>query len=244
VAGQLNAIPAARESPEPERIETARIDAVALPDTVDLRQEWLPIGDQGHTASCVGWAVSGVLRWHLVTAGQLAPDQALSPRFIWAAAKEWYQRETFPSTFLAEDGTSLQAGLDVLVNFGAALESELPWATGIATGSVEDFNASAATRTITTYAQIKGPDRWRQWLHQSGPVLVLLQKDKHLDSGVLETFDPASASGGHAAALFGYGPGYFLVRSSWGTDWGEQGYARMSVDYAAAAVSEAYGVIV
>ena len=43
------------------------------------------------------------------------------------AAKEWFQRETFPSTFLETDGTSLKAGLDVVRKFGVALEEEFPW---------------------------------------------------------------------------------------------------------------------
>ena len=58
------------------------------------------------------------------------------------------------------------------------------------------------------------------------------------------TFDPDSVTGSHAAALFGYGPDHFLLRSSWGPSWGDGGYARMSLDYAAQAVIESYGVMV
>ncbi len=43
---------------------------------------------------------------------------------------------------------------------------------------------------------------------------------------------------------YGYGPDHFLLRSSWGTDWGDEGYARMSLDYTAQAVIESYGVMV
>jgi C1A family cysteine protease len=75
-------------------------------------------------------------------------------------------------------------------------------------------------------------------------VLVLLQVDKNLDAAKLDTFDDASVVGSHAAALFGYGPDHFLLRSSWGADWGDGGYARMSLGYAAQAVIESYGVIV
>ncbi len=243
MAGELKAIPAARESPDRHLDHPAQLGDTPLPDTVDLRRDWLPVFDQGHTASCVGWAVTGVLRYHLVTAGQLAPDQPLSPRYVWTAAKEMFQREDFPSTFLREDGTSLKAGLDVVRRFGAVLESELPWETGLAAGPPEQFNASARRRRILSYVALAGPDQWRRWLHESGPVLVLVQKDSKLDAGTLDEFDDGSVTGSHAAALFGYGPDHFLLRSSWGTGWGEQGYARMSLDYAAKAVIESYGVI-
>ncbi len=71
-------------------------------------------------------------------------------------------------------------------------------------------------------------------------------QDRHFGSatGELTEFDAASVNGSHAAALVGYGPDHFLLRSSWGTDWGEDGYVRMSLDYTAQAVIESYGVMV
>jgi C1A family cysteine protease len=53
--------------------------------------------------------------------------------------------------------------------------------------------------------------------------------------------DPDEA--GHAASLVGYGPDYFILRNSWGTGWGDRGYAYLSDDYARAAIEDAYGVV-
>ena len=68
--------------------------------------------------------------------------------------------------------------------------------------------------------------------------------DAHIESGKLDALDAGSVDGSHSAALFGYGPGHFLLRSSWGPAWGDGGYARMSLAYAEQAVIESYGVIV
>jgi C1A family cysteine protease len=252
---QLAAIPAARRSRETENDygpEKAHLADAPLPDTVDLRQDWHAVPDQGHTASCVGWTVAdSLLRWHLVKDGKLGPDQRLSARHVWMAAKETDQREAYPSTFLEQDGTSLKAGLDVVRKFGAVLESELPW-DGLAAGSPEDYYRSAKSRRIMAYFNLGDdsvPDRrvhfpeWRKWLARSGPVVVLIKLDRHVPAARLDTFDPDSVTGSHAAALFGYGPDHFLLRSSWGPRWGEAGYARMSLDYTANAVIESYGVM-
>ena len=117
----------------------------------------------------------------------------------------------------------------------------------------EDYYRSAKSRRIMAYFNLGDdsvPDRtahfeeWRKWLARSGPVAVLIALDRHAQSAQLDTFDSDSVTGSHAAALFGYGPDHFLLRSSWGPAWGDGGYAKMSLDYTAQAVIESYGVMV
>ena len=55
---------------------------------------------------------------------------------------------------------------------------------------------------------------------------------------------PTSATTSHAAALFGYGPDHFLLRSSWGPRWGKTATRRMDLGYTAEAVIESYGVVI
>jgi hypothetical protein len=231
------------------------LDAREPPPALDLREDWHDVADQGRTNSCVGWALAdSVLRWQFVKAGRLAPAAKLSPRFVWMASKEFDQRIDYPSTFLEEDGTSLKAGLDVARRYGLALESELPWDRGFATGSPEAFYASARARRISRYFNLGDDtvdrhgcfDAWRRWMHQRGPVLVLLAIDRGLGAPgpLLSGFDRASAQHSHAVALVAYAPERFVVRSSWGTGWGEGGYAEMDLDYAAEAIIESYGVVI
>lgn len=253
----LDAIAAARRSRAPEddydltkAHDDGALGEAPLPESVDLREPWHEVPNQGRTASCVGWSIAdSILRWHLVKAGRLPADARLSARHVWMSAKETDAREDYPSTFLEEDGTSLKAGLEVVRKFGAVLESELPW-EGFATGPPEAFNQSAAARRIAAYFNLGADDSkarfagWRRWLAEHGPVAVLIEMDSHIESGRLQTFDAGSVTGSHSAALFGYGPDYFLLRSSWGPGWGEGGYARLTLNYAEQAIVESYGVIV
>jgi TIR domain/Papain family cysteine protease len=224
------------------------------PDSLDLREPWHSIGNQGRVAAPVGWAIAdSVVRWQLVQTGRLGAKELLSSRFIWMAAKEIDAGRPYPGTFLEDEDVSLKSGLDVARRFGVALETELPWEGGAFGGSPKTLYASASARRINSYFnlsyQVHDRDRvftaWRRWISQQGPVVVLLAMDRHLVAGErLQDFDADSVEGRHAAALLGYGPDHFLVRSSWGRQWGDAGYAKLGLDYAAAAFIESYGVVV
>lgn len=83
-------------------------------------------------------------------------------------------------------------------------------------------------------------------LHKNGPIVVGLSGEHIGDDFMFyaggiymgESEPPKDTSGGHAVALVGYGEEegdnstaptkYWLVQNSWGSDWGEDGFVRMS----------------
>jgi hypothetical protein len=224
-----------------------------LPPSVDLRAAWWDIGDQQNTGSCVGWgSTDGVARYHFVKAGRLAQNAKLSPRATWMASKETDQFTTRPETFIEEAGTSLKAAADILRKFGAAPEVLLPFhlTTFMYQGSENTFFATLASRRIAAYFNLhKNLANWRLWLVTHGPILVGLNVDATWDNatathGKLDTFQPATVRGGHAPCVVGYTSDHrFIVRNSWGTSWGDHGFAYASEAYINAAFfSESYGV--
>ncbi len=254
----LNVIP----SPEPERdwrfehADRAGLLAAApaaIPTSKDLRTSWWKIGDQGSSGSCVGWATAdSVLRWHFVKANRIKTRDKLSVRFVWMASKETDQFLTPPSTFIEVAGTSLKAALDVARKYGSVREQVLPFSGKLFAGEEEAFYARAARFKIASYfnltlrrpADIK---EWRRWLATKGPILTRLNVDQTWydasdTDGNLDTYRRETAGGGHAIALVGYTPDRFIVRNSWGTSWGDRGFAYASLAYAQDAFTEAYGV--
>jgi C1A family cysteine protease len=224
----------------------------AAADHTDLRETWWTVGDQLTTGSCVGWATAdSVLRWHFVKANRLAPDQHLSTRFIWMAAKETDKFVSQPTTFIELEGTSLKAALDIARKFGEVTDAVLPFNSGqLYPEDRRTFYAIAAQYKIASYFNLGlDPANWRTWLAGKGPVLTRLDVDATWDNasatqGNLDVYLPATAHGGHAVALVGYINERFIVRNSWGTGWGDQGYAYASLAYAQAAFVEAYGVVI
>jgi C1A family cysteine protease len=224
-----------------------------LPASVDRRADWWKVGDQGSTGSCVGWATAdSVVRWHHVTSGRIAERDKLSVRFVWMAAKETDEFSSRPTTFIEPEGTSLKAALDVARKYGTVRDTDLPFARPkLFAGDAKAFYLLASQLKIAAYVNLgRDAAAWRRWLATQGPILTRLDCDDtwmgaKASKGVLETYDAASADGGHAVALVGYTPDHVIVRNSWGTTaWGDKGFAYASYAYAADAFTEAYGVSV
>ncbi|MEX2245446.1 MAG: C1 family peptidase [Dehalococcoidia bacterium] len=225
--------------------------AAAAPPSVDLRQPWWKINNQKETGSCVGWAVAdSVVRWHFVKAGLLDRNQLVSPRFTWMASKETDEFRSRPTTFLEAEGTSVKAALDVIRKWGSVLDADLPFASGrLFPGDEMAFYALAARRKIGSYYNLSlrfGPvQRWRNWIASEGPIAVRLDVDNAFGSAgnrLLDRYVRPSEPAGHAVALVGYEPDRFILRNSWGTNWGDGGFAYVSNRYAQDAFTEAYGV--
>ena len=227
----------------------------ALPASVDLRTAWWDIGDQQQTGSCVGWgSTDGVARYHFVKAGKLSQKKKLSPRCTWMASKETDQFTSRPETFIEGAGTSLKAAVDILRKYGAAPEELLPFHinTFMYLGNENTFFATMATRRIAAYYNLhKNLATWRAWLAGHGPILVALNVDATWDNatathGMLDTFQPNTVRGGHAPCVVGYtAEGRFIIRNSWGTAWGDHGFAYASEAYINAAFfNESYGVTI
>jgi C1A family cysteine protease len=223
--------------------------ATRPPPAVDLRAAWWTVSDQGSSGACVGFSLAdGVLRWHFVKNGRLAETGRLAPRFIWMASKETDEFSSFPETFIESAGTSLKAALDIARKYGCVEESLLPFASAtLYGGAPQAFYLKANQFKINSYVGLRKELRdWRAWIAQTGPLLARLDVDANFDrlgpSGQLNTYAGRSL-GGHAVTIVGYTARGFIIRNSWGTGWGKDGFAMASDAYVAKAFSEAYGVI-
>ena len=237
-----------------DAVGAASLGAVrALPPAIDLRAPWWQIGDQGATGSCVGWAsTDGVMRYNLVKAGKLDQKQRLSPRYTWMASKETDQFVQRPETFIEEAGTSLKAALDICRKYGVVPEDMLPFNIGTLMYADDEnqFYATAAQRRASAYFNLgKNLGQWRRWLSSNGPIMAGVSVDETWDNatatkGCLDIFKPDTARGGHAVCIVGYTKEKrFIVRNSWGTGWGDNGFAYASEAYISAGFfDESYGV--
>lgn len=232
-------------APEEKELE----DAAAAPYDSDLRTDWWLVGDQDSTGSCVGWAAEAVLRYHFVKQGHPAKvsDRAFSVRQIWMASKETDPFTSHATTFIERAGTSIKTALDVARKYGLVEEKMLKFEGPRYGGSQQAFYMQAAHHRLIAYINLgRNAWIWVQWLKRYGPILTRLSVDKSWmnigSDGKLLTYQKPYY-GGHAVCMVGYRNGEFIVRNSWGDDWGAEGFAFASVPYALAAFTEAYGIV-
>lgn len=237
------------------------------PKARDLRagRSWFKVADQKQTGSCVGFALAdAVMRWQLVESGRLAPTQRLSARYIWMASKEIRAQrvalreqvvapdEWWPSTFLEEAPTNAKDALDVVRRYGAVEAPMLKWNGQLNRGPVGHFFERADKFRIAGYHSlhdvnpVEREQQWRQWIHQHGPVLFVAEADLSLINGEspLEEFRRRKEPFLHACALVGYDDQGFVIRNSWGTDWGVKGDIVATSTWLDRAARETYGVVI
>lgn len=201
-----------------------------LPKEVDLRPSLSPVVDQGQLGSCTANAIaSGFREYLLLKNGQ--PLTRLSRLFLY-----WYERY-LEGTVNEDSGAMIRDGFKILQKIGVCPEEEYPYDIHRFTETptskeVQDsspFRISSYHR-VTTQAQLKAS------LAEGYPVVIGIsvydsfESEEVARTGMVPIPDKKRESylGGHAVLVVGYKiinrKLHYIVRNSWGEDWGDKGY--------------------
>ena len=126
------------------------------------------------------------------------------------------------------------AFMDVIDNNGISIESVYPYEAR------DDTCKYTINKYDVTFSRIKlieqSEDAVQQAVATVGPVSAAIDASRYTfqlySSGVYDEPYCSSTRHNHAIAIVGYGnlngKDYWLVKNSWGTSWGQQGYILMS----------------
>jgi C1A family cysteine protease len=217
--------------------ETSSVySAFARSSSLDWRNKdgvnWVsPILNQGNCGSCVAFAAVGTLETQVnVSSGIPGLNPKFSTQALFncgGASCDWGWEPSDAAHYLKSEGTPDEACM--------------PYTSG-ATGedvSCSNICSDAASRSykIVSYKQ---PTRGYQDIAavkaalSHGPLVTTLTvyTDFLYYSGGIYKHVSGEAEGGHAVSIVGYNDAgrYWIVRNSWGPDWGENGYIRVSYD--------------
>lgn len=210
-----------------------------LPLFIDYSDETPEVEDQGDYGSCVGWAiVRGLREWMIYK--RTGKRVKLSVRFLWMAAKETDHFEI--NSFVANAGTSLKTGFQVLKKYGVPEDHYYPYEKELITftslNQKRDFFYNAAKYRIFNYYQLSSNLTRRIHLAKVGPIVVTVPIDEKWLSvgtdGAIPDESKTGALGGHAILVVGYDDRTqrFKFKNSWGKAWGNKGFGYFSYKYA------------
>jgi C1A family cysteine protease len=205
----------------------------ALPSKVDLRPKCSPVENQGNLGSCTANALAGALEFLEIKDG--APFVDLSRLFI------YYNERVIEDTVNQDSGAFLRDGIKSVAKQGVCPENEWPYQiASFKKKPAAKCYSDAKKHQITSYHRISTPDEMRTCLADGFPfvfgftVYDAFESAAVAKSGVLNMPGPdEKVEGGHAVMAVGYDDSQqrFIIRNSWDTDWGMQGYFTMPYDY-------------
>jgi C1A family cysteine protease len=206
-----------------------------LPESIDLRPGCPPVYDQGQLGSCTANAIGGALEFAQIKQKQANPFTP-SRLFI------YYNERVIEHTVDSDSGAQIRDGVKSVHKLGAPPETDWPYDITKFTQKppeqafkdAKNYQTIVYQRVTPTLGQLKGclasgfPFIFGFTVYES------FESEEMAKTGHLQM--PLSGEkqlGGHAVLAVGYQDSSqsFIVRNSWGTDWGIKGYYTMPYPY-------------
>lgn len=212
---------------------TPRLAPNAIPPAVDLRRWMTPVEDQGQLGSCAANALVGGLEY-LVHRETGRPED-FSRLFVYFAQRLW-------DDAVREDlGASLVDGVRAMSRLGVPAERSWPYHPDLfAVQPPRPVLREAGLTKVTDWWSVPvDPDAFRGCLAAGFPIAFgtkvtesFVRTPKSGLTGMPRGADDRK-HGRHALLAVGYDDRArrFIVRNSWGQDWGHRGYVYMPYDY-------------
>lgn len=190
---------------------------IELPETFDYKHKLNPVRDQGRQGSCSAMTAAALKEIH--EKKELGFKDYMSPQFIYNL------RANKPS-----EGMTPRDTMKILHKHGVVPEQLYPYKTNKRI-TTELFN-NAKNFRISGYAKVN---------------CIYSAKSAILSDGLLyagfpvynpnnpmfwrQTNSSQPMLGGHAVAIVGWNKDSFIIRNSWGRDWGYNGYCYYPFEY-------------
>jgi C1A family cysteine protease len=211
---------------------------MSLPRSVDLRADMPAVYDQGQTNSCVGNAVAAAIEydWKRQNLTVCCPSRLF---IYWEArrAEGWTD---------SDGGCIIRDAIKAVVRYGAPHETLWPFdVSQVLVRPSPAAYTDAQLRQAVQYSRVpQSLSQMRACLANKVPWVVGLtlfdgfESDEAMRTGIIDmpTTEELRAGpiGGHAVLAVGYDDDAqrFLVRNSWGDEWGQGGYFTLPYAYA------------
>ena len=232
------------------KVGVADPDDIQLPESVDLREWCSPIEDQGDLGSCTAQAGAGLVEFF---------ERKAFSKHIDASRLFLYKTTRNLIGWTGDTGAFLRDTMKAMVLFGVPPEKHLPYTisdfdiepSAFCYAFAQNYQAIEYYRldiSGTTSDELMN----RIWANLAGGLPAMFGFSVYASIAQADSSGcipyPALTDrleGGHAVVAVGYDDnkaitnqnndetttGAFLIRNSWGADWGDNGYGWLPYDY-------------
>lgn len=187
-----------------------------IPEILDYRNELQPIRNQGSQGTCFAQTAACVKEWQEYKNNKFI--QYFSPQFFYNNRFNNYDNDTNN-----DEGMYSRDVMKLLKNIGICSEEIYPY------GKIEDKSKisseiyqEAKLNVIKSYARINSLIDLKKSLYENGPCLIAFPVYNYSSQFWINNNN--TMKGGHATTVVGYNKEGFIIRNSWGPDWGNNGY--------------------
>jgi len=206
-----------------------------LPPSADLRPQCPPVYDQGQLGSCTANSIGAAIQFERM-------KQNLQPNFFPSRLFIYYNERDIEHTVNSDSGAQIRDGIKSVAKQGVCPEDEWPYDISKFADKPSDqcYQDAAAHKAVTYQRVVQNVNQMKGCLADGYPfVFGFTVYDSFMSQAVAQSGHapmPASGEavqGGHAVLAVGYddAQSWFIVRNSWGTGWGMQGYFTLPYAY-------------
>ncbi len=217
-------------------------------DAIDLRKYCSPVGDQSQTSRCSAFAWTHALEMSRNIQQQENPRLSCSYTML-EFQKMQGDSKDFPYAYSGGDGTvgGPEPG-QVLVENGTCRQELWPDDQEYPVTRETQLAADADRHRLDGVPHPIALDDVRRVLSAGCPVHVAMNTGGTFSrvgrDGLFNAAEaPDGRHGRHAMLITGYAGNFFVVKNSWGTDWGENGYCYIPKNVLAASDPEFVAVL-
>lgn len=204
--------------------------SVKLPSSVDIRSKCPAVYDQGILGSCTA------------NAGVAARVMLSDLKVDLSRLDLYYNERSIEGTVSEDSGASMRDIGKAIAKYGVCEESFFPYVTEkFADAPSADAVSNALNYVVKSYYSVSTVDEIKSVLAvKQQPVMIGIQVYESFESETTAATGKVKLPtkrdkllGGHAVLVVGYDNKHkwFIVRNSWGPDWGDKGYFYLPYTY-------------
>lgn len=224
-----------RDIPDPrDRLHTAAVMSDAnLPEQFSMVDKMPACYDQKSLGSCSGQAVIGLAHYRELTDGNKA--RTIRPSILF----EYYNTRLIEGSVAFDSGATIRNAVKALVRYGMCRDQLWPYVISKFDKKPPAAAYSEATkyRSLSYFRVPQTLNSLKSQLFSNNPIVFGMAVFESFESnevartGIVPVpdLDKESRLGGHAMLLVGWNDAVsrFIVRNSWGTQWGKNGYCEI-----------------